>query len=131
MDERIQAEVHLLVARVPGHEILEEGLWVRIPPIELTEGWLYESIPIAFQFPPSGYPQSPFYGFYVPTGLRFNGEAPTNFTDPAPAQPPFPGVSWAFFSGNPEPWNPSADLLAGSNVLTWICSIQQRLREGK
>jgi len=131
VDERIKAEVELLVARIPGHEFREDGLWVLIPPVDLREGWSEAAVPVVFQFPPSGYPQTPFYGFYVPSGLRFNGELPTNFTDPAPAQPPFPGRIWAFLSGNPEPWSPAVEVQAGSNVITWIGSIRQRFREGK
>lgn len=131
LEPRIAAEVQLLVARYPGHEFRPDGCWVLLPSVSLIEGWNESVTDLAFQFPASGYPQNPFYGFYVPTGLRFNSQLPTNFTDPAAAQPPFPGKTWAFFSGNPDPWSPDVDILAGSNVLSWIVSINERLREGK
>lgn len=131
LEQRIADEVQLLMARFPSHEFRAEGYWVLLPSVSLVEGWNEKVINLAFQFPASGYPQNPFYGFYVPTGLRFNDELPTNFTDPAAAQPPFPGKTWAFFSGNPDPWAPNVDLLAGSNVLSWIVSINERLREGR
>ena len=126
---RIEDEVKLLRTRFPDLVFLEEGNWVRLPKIALPTGWSMMPIDIAFQFPQAGYPQTAFYGFYVPSGLRINGGVPQNFTDPAPSQPPFPDLKWAFFSGNPDPWDPKREIGAGSNVVTWTNSIANRFRE--
>ena len=131
MSERISKEIELLRTHFPNLDYVEAGMWIRIPKIKLPDGWGLTEIPIAFQFPPNGYPQSPFYGFYVPTGLRFNGTMPTNFTDPAPGQPPFGGTTWAFFSGNPELWSPQIEIEQGTNAYTWVQSIADRFREGQ
>ncbi len=110
-------------------DYLESGYWVRIPRFRLPDGWGKDECPLVFQFPQTEYPQIPFYGFYVPSGLRFRNGLPKNFTDPAGANPPFSGV-WAFFSGNPEPWSPLPELESGSNVLSWLHSIYARFLEG-
>lgn len=130
MSDRIAEEVALMRTRYPELEYLQLGHWVRIPRFRLPAGWGRPEISLAFQFPPSGYPQNPFYGFYVPTGLRFGSAVPRNFTDPAPAQPPFRDLIWAMFSGNPEPWNPSPQIQSGTNGLSWLHSIYARLEEG-
>jgi hypothetical protein len=127
--DRITAELEQLRAHYPDLEFVSQGLWVRILSLALPNGWDRERIDVAFQFPPNGYPQIPFYGFYVPTGLRFRGVLPQNFVDIAPAQPPFSG-RWAFFSGNPEPWTPALQIDGGSNARSWIHSIHQRLQQG-
>lgn len=129
MNNRITEELHLLRTRFPKVLFVEEGKWVRLPEHTLPEGWSSSPIGIVFQFPPSGYPENPFYGFYVPSGLHINGATPLNFTDPAPSQPPFADITWAFFSGNPDPWNPRTDIGSGSNVITWTQSIFDRFRQ--
>lgn len=122
-------EVALMRTRFPDLEYVEAGHWVRIPVFRLPDGWGRNEIPLVFQFPASNFPQAPFYGFYVPSGLRFRTTVPKNFTDPAAAAPPF-ARAWAFFSGNPDPWNPSLQIEKGSNGLTWLHSIYARFQEG-
>ena len=129
MPDRIKDEVQLARTLYPSLEYVDAGYWVRIPAFKLPEGWSQRQTQLAFQFPQSGYPQTAFYGFYVPTGMRFNGATPINFTDPSPARLPFGGV-WAFFSGNPEPWMPVPSIDDGSNVLSWLRSIWQRFQQG-
>lgn len=129
MIARVREEVELLRTRFPALVFREDGYWIRLPTIELPDVWNISSIDIIFQFPPAGYPENPFYGFFVPSGLRINGAMPQNFTDPAPAQPPFDDTKWAFFSGNPDPWDPRAEIHAGSNAVTWMQSIFDRFRE--
>jgi hypothetical protein len=131
MAGRIDQEVALLRTRFPDAEYRQEGGWVRIPAFNLPQGWGKEEVELIFKFPDSGYPQNPFYGFYLPSSLQFNGQQPQgNYTHVAPAQPPFKGESRAFFSGNPEPWTPAIVIGDGSNILSWIHGIGERLREG-
>ena len=128
MTSRIEGELKLLRTRFVELLFVEDGNWVRLPKIRLPDGWSFSPVDILFQFP-AGYPENPFYGFYVPTGLRINDTVPQNFTDPAPAQPPFPDMTWAFLSGNPDPWQPKPEIQAGSNVMTWTNSILDRFRQ--
>ena len=129
MISRIQEEINRLRTRFPSLVFLEDGCWVRLPDIDLPKGWSSSPIGVVFQFPQAGYPENPFYGFYVPSGLRIENTVPQNFTDPAPAQPPFDDTKWAFFSGNPDPWDPRPEIHAGSSVVTWTQSIFDRFRE--
>ncbi|MFN7140937.1 MAG: hypothetical protein ACK4UN_16525, partial [Limisphaerales bacterium] len=96
------------------------------------EGWSEKQCDLVFQVR-DGYPVTCPYGFYIPSGLTFNGSRPSNNAqDPAQQQPPPThfGGTWAFFSGEPEPWNPSKNAATGTNLVTWASSILQRLREG-
>ncbi|MBC8065590.1 MAG: hypothetical protein H7Y17_12215 [Chlorobia bacterium] len=126
--QRIEDELELLKVRHPDLEFVEEGLWVKLPGINLPQGWSPGGVDILFQFK-SGYPQEVFYGFFTPTGMLINEVTPQNYTNVAEAQPPFPGTTWAFFSGNPDPWQPKAEIQSGSNVLTWVQSIHARFME--
>lgn len=106
-----------------------ENRWVLVPKYPLPPGWSAGVIDTAFHIR-DGYPGAGLYGIYVPVGLRFNGEKPDSFTDPAPTQPPF-GGSWAIFSWEADPWFPKADAAAGHNFLTWVEGFSKRFREGK
>ena len=128
---RITQEVVLLRTRFPDAEFREVGNWVHIPGYKLPNGWGRDDVGLSFRFPESGYPQNPFYGFYLPSNLQFKGKQPEgNYTHTAPAQPPFQGGPWALFSGNPDPWAPAIEIGEGSNILSWLHSIGERLREG-
>jgi hypothetical protein len=129
MANRINEEVALMRARYPDLEHFGSGNWVRIPGFRLPGGWSRAEISLVFQFPTSNFPQAAFYGFYVPSGLRFGTAIPKNFTDPSPAHPPLAGA-WAFFSGHPDPWNPSPQIEKGSNGLSWLHSIYARFLQG-
>jgi len=132
METRIAQELDLLRTRYPEAEYRPQGFWVRIPKFKLPPGWSRDEIDLVIKFPDGGgFPQNPFYGFYVPSDLRFNGQQPNgNYTNVAPAQPPFEGGPWAIFSGNPDPWTPKPLIEEGSNILSWIHGITERLREG-
>lgn len=128
MADRISTEVDMMRDRYQGVQFENPGYWIRIASFRLPPGWGREEVPLVFQFP-TGYPQNPFYGFYAPSGIRFGGAKPLNFTDPAPGQPPFSGT-WAFFSGNPDPWVPSTEIERGSNALSWLHGIYERFTQG-
>jgi len=133
MQERIEAELTLLRQRFSEAEYLELGHWVRIPSYPLPEGWTWSSTEVAFQIPVDrGYPGTPLYGIYVPSGIRFEGSQPDNYNEPAGTQPPFPGA-WGVFSWTPESgeWRPTDDLRKGSNLLNWAMGIAVRFRQGR
>lgn len=126
---RLEEEYRLLLNRYPSAQHRAEGRWFLVPDYVLPEGWNRDQTDLAFQLP-DGYPQTPPYGFYVPSGLRFRGTMPGNFTDPAAASPPLGSGPWAFFSGNPDIWAPAVAIEEGSNVVTWVTAIGVRLKEG-
>ena len=131
MEQRIGQELELLRRRFSNLEYREDGRWVRIPGYPLPEKWNRSATDVAFQIP-VGYPGTPPYGIYVPSGLLFQGARPDNYTEPASPQPPF-GGTWGIFSWAPEDgqWNPTADPVAGRNLLNWITGFADRFREGK
>lgn len=130
MHERIQQELRLLRQRWPDLEYREEGNWARIPSYALPNGWNREVTEVAFAIP-VGYPGTPPYGIYVPSGILFGGARPKDYTEPAPAQPPF-GGTWGIFSWAPGDgqWRPAAEPVSGSNLVNWVLGFAVRFREG-
>jgi len=130
MEERIKKELELLRKRYPDLAYKEEGGWIRIPLYPLPEGWNRPSTDVAFQIPVA-FPGTPPYGIYVPLGILFHEARPNNYAEPASTQPPFPGP-WGIFSWTPRDgqWRPTADPIAGSNLLNWVMGFADRFREG-
>lgn len=127
MRDRIDSELDLLRTRYPELEYRSEGRWVRVPMYPLPPGWSRTKTDIAFQIP-AQYPGNPPYGFYVPSGLTFNGQRPNNCTDNN--TPPF-GGNWMIFSWQPDGgWIPTVDLRSGHNLLNWVIGFRQRFVEG-
>ena len=131
MQERIEAELALVRQRFPEVECLDEGCWFRVPSYPLPEGWNRSETDVAFQIAP-GYPGQPPYGFYVPSGILFQGDKPNSYTEPASAQPPFEGA-WGFFSWAPVDgqWKPAVEVRQGSNLLNWVTGFGERFRDGR
>ena len=131
MTKRIDEELALLRQHYPDLEYQPDGQWVRIPGYEIrTAGWSPSPTEVAFQVP-TAYPGTPPYGFYVPAGIRYNGDTPTNYKEPAPSGPPFE-VSWGIFSWQPQQdhWRPTASVTAGVNLLTWVRGFAKRFSDG-
>jgi hypothetical protein len=95
----------------------------------MPDGWNANRIDTSFLIR-DGFPGVSPYGIYVPAGLRFNGELPSNFAEVAKTQPPFPG-KWGMFSWEAEQWFATADVISGHNLLTWVRGFDKRFREGK
>ena len=130
MEERIIKELELLRTRYPDLQYKEAGRWVLLPAYTLTEGWNRSVTDIAFQIL-DGYPGTPPYAFHTSAGIRFNGNKPNNYQEPAQNVPPFPGewgtFSWAPLDGH---WRATADLVTGSNLLNWVMGFTDRFKEG-
>ncbi len=131
MNDRIKAEIDQLKQRYPDLTLDENGLWVCIPSYPLPEGWSATSIDVAFQIP-TAYPGTPPYGIYVLAGFRHSTGMPTNYTEPASAQPPFQG-EWGVFSWTPVDgaWKPGTKVSEGSNLLNWVIGFRERFQEGQ
>jgi hypothetical protein len=127
VEERIQKELKLLRRHWPNLEYRPDCRWVRIPSYRLPEGWSLTRTEAAFQIP-IGYPETPPYGICVPAGLTIRGLRPNNYAEPASV--PFPGA-WGLLSWTPQSWYPTADLVTGSNLRSWVLSFADRFREGQ
>jgi hypothetical protein len=134
MRPRIEQEIALLQQHYPEIHYLEHAGedWFRIPRYPFPAGWrigadAIDSAPIAFRIN-AGYPTAEPYGFLAPAGINYAGAPPGN---PGGAVTvPFPG-EWQHFSWAPDAsWAPTHEVRTGSNLLLWVRSFGQRLREG-
>jgi hypothetical protein len=128
MNGRVKEELELLRGVYPHLEYrLEGGIhWVRIPSYPVPEGWSHAEVEVAFQILSSA-GQAP-YAFRVRPGLTLaeNGQ-PNNYT--YPVDTPW-GNDWGQFSWSPAEWVPKTDIRAGANMLNFVRSFRDRLREG-
>jgi hypothetical protein len=127
--DRITAEIELLKKVFPT--LRHDGAWILLPEGELPSGWSRVTTDMVFQIT-DGFPGAPPYGLYVPSGLRYNGQVPKNYTEPAAVQPPF-GGTWGMFSwavNDPSEWHPATRPENGANLLRWARSFRQRFEEG-
>jgi hypothetical protein len=130
MEERIIKELELLRTKYPDLQYKEDGCWILIPAYSLPEGWNRPVTDIAFQIP-VGYPGTPPYAFHTPVGLRFNGNKPNKYQEPAQNVPPFTSA-WGTFSWTPDngQWRATVDLAIGSNLLNCVIGFADRFKEG-
>lgn len=133
MRPRIAEDLELLCeeyGEVQHGEVAGED-WFLLPRYSITPGWQLgaepvDDVPVAF-FVKAGYPGTPPYGFFGPSGLNFEGRKPGSPGSPA-TMPPFKG-DWMHFSWSVEDWRPTAELRKGSNLLAWARSFWQRFKE--
>ena len=126
MDERIEQEIALL--REIYSNLQYQDRWVLVPGYALPDGWSPSPADVAFIIR-EGFPGVSPYGIYVPSGLRYNGKNPNNYSEPAPTQPPF-GGTWGIFSWEAVDWRPTADARNGHNLVTWVQGFIRRFQEG-
>lgn len=101
--------------------------WILIKEYKLLDGWNRDSTPI-FVMIPSGYPVTPPDNFFVPIGFRLeSGAMPSNYSESHTHL----DKQWGVFSYHvqKETWSPSADILGGSNLLTFMLGVEKRLKE--
>lgn len=126
VEERIDVDLTLLKGRFPSVEYRDR--WVLIPSYPLPPDWSAKQTDIAFHVR-DGFPGIGPYGLYAPVGLRYKGERPDRYTEPAGTQPPF-GGTWGIFSWESDDWRATADPRTGHNLLNWALGATQRFREG-
>jgi hypothetical protein len=133
MRPRIEQELVLLRQFLPSLQHVEQSTedWFLLPNFRVPDGWRIGTEEIGethvcFSIN-AGYPTATPYGFLMPAGINFRGMAPGNTG--SSATPPFP-THWQHFSWQPEQWFPNADVNRGSNLLIWVRSFTDRLKEG-
>jgi Prokaryotic E2 family E len=127
VSERIEQELALLRTVYPGLEWRPDTFWARIPAYPVPSGmWESSVAEVAFRIPPTVGEQP--YAFFVRPGLTaVDGRPITNYT--YPASNCF-GDGWGQFSWAPEVWAPHVEITRGSNMLNFVRSFADRLREG-
>lgn len=130
MQERVQAEVKLLEREYDDVTLSEDGSHVIVHNLALPRDYNRDQTDVLLKIP-DGYPDTPLDNFWVPAGFRLDGgEQPDRLSTDHLS---FDGQSWDRFSWHLEddsPWRPHADPEEGSNLLTWMHSVEQRLEEG-
>lgn len=127
VDGRVEQELSLLRAVYPDLEWRPDTFWVRIPAYPIPGGhWNQDAAEIACRIPPTVGEQP--YAFFVRPGLTtVDGREITNYTHPSAT---VFGDDWGQFSWAPETWAPHVDITSGSNMLNFVRSFADRLREG-
>lgn len=129
-DVRLNEELRLISSRFPNTR--REGVWFLLPDVAITSpGWNRGKTDVVLRVQP-GYPATPPYAFFVPRGIRFEGNVPDNYQEPTGETIPFPG-EWGVFSWLAEDghWRPLATASAGSNLLNFAVGVTSRFQQGK
>jgi len=126
MRARREREFELLRQKYGAVEQGTDLDWLIIKAFTLPPGWARARTELLVIVPP-GYPMTAPDNFYVETGLRLAaGSPPQNYSEPVMCQ----GRHWGLFSFHVESgWVPSADLLAGHNLLTFMINVESRFAE--
>ncbi len=102
--------------------------WIILKEFKLPNGWNHNTTEILIKISP-GYPITPPDNFYVPVGFRLkSGTMPQSYSETQNHL----GRPWGVFSVHihKETWSPSADILSGDNLLTYIIVVvEKRLNE--
>lgn len=127
-EQRLNDELALLRSVYPDLEHrLEAGVnWERVPSYPVPHGWSSRVVEVAFQIP--NQPGQAPYAFWTrPALLLASGAAPSNYA--ANVATPW-GSGFSQFSWAPtNPWLPAEDIRAGANMLNFVRSFADRLRE--
>jgi hypothetical protein len=127
MIERRKNELALIEAEFGEIEIGVNLDWVIIKHWLLPEGWNKSETQVLVLIPP-GYSVTPPDNFYTDNDLRLtDSRMPGN----ASANQPHLGRQWIQFSFHVEggDWKPSAELLEGHNLMTFLEGVRGRLAE--
>jgi hypothetical protein len=126
LERRLQ-EIELLRKK---YGPLEQGAnldWMLFKEFQLPQGWNRATTQLLVLIP-QGYPMIPPDNFYVPVGFRLaSGAMPSNYSEPVS----YLSQQWGQFSFHvqKEDWRPTADILEGDNLLTFMLGVERRLGE--
>jgi 8-oxo-dGTP pyrophosphatase MutT (NUDIX family) len=127
MTERVQQELALLREVYPELEWRADVFWARLEQYSVpADLWSQDVVEIAFQIPQHVGAQP--YGFWVRPILQLkSGDQVKNYSFPVTT--PF-GDGWGQFSWAPAQWQPAAVIRDGTNMLHFVRSFADRLKEG-
>lgn len=127
MKERLDQEIALLRKEYPAVRHSENYDWVVVKDVPLPDGYNRDATEI-LTFLPAGYPETPPDNFFVPAGLRLtNGDQIDAFNRNHRTHE---GEQWARFSWHEDSgWSPTEDVKDASNLLTFMGTVEERLKE--
>lgn len=127
MTERRKEELRLVEAKYGDLEVDPNFEWFIIKRWALGPGWNLTETVVLVLFPP-GYPVTPADNFYTSNDLRLatGGEPSSTSLNANQA-----GRTWRQFSWHVEAsdWKPTAEVLDGHNMLTFLEGVSKRLSE--
>lgn len=125
MSERRRSEIALLREGYPSVRHDDPIEWVIVEDTALPDGYNRSETEILIDLP-AGYPQTPPDNFYVPAGLRLaDGSQPDAFN---PKHRTHVGEQWDRFSWHEDDgWSPAPTIENGSNLLTFMATVEERL----
>lgn len=127
MRDRLEKEIELLRRNYPSVLTGTDEDWVIIDKVPLPTGYNRDVTDVLF-FIPSGYPETPPDNFFVPAGLRLEGGGQPDAFNPnhrTHRNEQWDRYSWHLDNG----WSPAASIEEGSNLLTFMGSVEDRLQE--
>lgn len=129
MRNRLDQEVALLRKQYPGVRHNQNFDWVVVEDVTLSAGYNRDTTDILLIIP-AGYPETPPDNFWVPPGLRLENDGqPDAFN---PNHRTHEGEEWDRFSWHEDDgWAPSKDVKDGSNLLTFMRTVEERLEEAE
>lgn len=127
MIERIMQEVELLQKQYGELEYDPNGSWVLFKKFKLPSGWHVNETELLVNIR-SGYPSIPPDNFFVPAGFKLaNGQKIDAYTE---GNYVFFGRQWGQFSYHIDgEWKPSANILEGDNLMSFMLNVIKRLKE--
>jgi len=132
VNDRIEKELTILRTFYPKVTYIKEGQWILIEDYSIPPGllWNREKTNVCFQIL-VGYPGTPPYGFFVPSGILYDGKSPKNYQESPNNKPPFPSEAWGFFSwAHDSDWKATDNPHSGSNLLSFARSFKDRFSQG-
>ena len=126
MKDRVIKEIELLRKKYTSLQHGENYDWVMMPDFSLPDGWDRKQTRLLFLIPAT-YSHTAPDNFYVDAGLRLkNGSMPQNYSEGAGVPV---GGNWGCFSWHAQEWQPSDEINEGDNLVSFVRSINIRLRE--
>lgn len=123
--DRLETELELVRSQFGTIRVSPSLDWVVVERFAFPANRFNRSVTELLHFVKPGYPQTPPDNFFVPTGLRTasEGELGKWYHD---------GVShfdrqWGQFSWHAKVWKPTAEMLEGDNLCTFLLSILREL----
>lgn len=129
MRDRLDQEIALIRKQYPDVRHDQNYDWVIIKDVPLPADYNRDTTDVLIVIP-SGYPETPPDNFWVPSGLRLENDGQPDAFNPNHRTQE--GEEWDRFSWHEDDgWAPTKDIEYGSNLLTFMSTVEERLEEAE
>lgn len=131
MDERVKQ--HITMLKTQFSELESGENWVYVPHYPLPENQYNKDSTKLLIIIPLGYPEIPPDDFFVDVDLKNKDGTPIqNFQEGSKSSNgstvPILEGEWGWFSWHPDSWRINTDIEKGDNLITFLRSVNIRLR---